>query len=1496
MVKTPKRPSARKELKRSLEKKFRLRYASLQQAYEQRLEMLAAGMQDAVNQVHEDATIHCLSENALTHEYASARLGEIVHECFHGNREQYIKAMSDQIAWQASDLREAQQKLRIKQKNESDAQKHWRLAQREIEALHEQLKERVKELQEQKTREQDYAIRWRTVTEERDAARREIDELKQSVLSMETLLQEKEALTRRLQQEQHDQLAVRTELEQSRKQVQEVKNELKLIKQTSEQEAVHLKHLLMLSESKARDFAQALQKLQQADYPTKLTHVELELAHQQELAKRVENDHEDLKRRYQEFGDHVEQYMKEQTEEKAALVVRGDEKVKEMQTQLDTLSRQAQDGLKAKDEEIARAMELLSLRQDALDKAEKKITSLEECARVAEGQEREAKMQHSKLVASLEKEMKQWRLTLEKEQEKGVNLQQMLADTKDKYERKLVSIRDAMTRQARQEANEKEQEARTRWQTEFVAKQDARIDELKKKYDSALEKQQAELRQARQLAEETVKSAAAKWESTKLAQNEEENRERRRRFEDAAHEKERKEEHRALLLAQTRMQQEFDERENRLKERERALLDKEIREERRRVEGANRTATPPLVPTSPSVVVLNMSSSEDEEVERGERCTNIPLAQHIAELQTKEAQAALQAEERVQRLMQEFKERKEVEFRTAMVNVRKGIHKLEVAVEEARVEKKRVEEQLFTQQQAFASLKNEYEDVKDAKILIVQRLEEANENLGRLRSVVQELQVQCASLSEQYKTAIDQESEAQTALASEHNVNEQLREQLTRLNEAAVQLESSLGTSVESSEQSKKELLDRIAVMEHQLQAREEQFKTEMIALKEKNSCELRHVTLQNDTHIHQLEATIKTTQLEHTEMQTKAKELEKCVHDLDRAKKLLEAKVETMKAASLKQKKDFADLSRMHKNLTESVDSRLEAASEALENERSQRIAIEREALKAKEQAERGQGDRQKCVIAFTNGLRQLETECHEARKSVASELNVGWVYLQKEVALASVEWKKRMDEVLQAADAVWRRKAKQEKQEWKQRLAEKDKQLDELLASQRVTDQTKYDHVIDRLERKTQELEEVERRLVAQVERNADLIRTVHLTEEDERAKVMELTQLQERLAAAQVATQVERQEKEQVNALLKTQRAMCKNYRVFCAALAKQSGVNCTKNVANTDDEDENFDFDLRQLSAELTQLAVRLQEAQTQAIQKAIADVTVTSNEDVSTSSLSELETAKKTLEFLWCESLPRSSDSEYDGHLPWYTRAARTVKRERETNEQMVGALEREVAAKEAEKKVAIDRNSKWVEATNLLRFEKDTVVREMELLRQTMEKRKAQELQEVQVEYDARIKQQNQRHARALLKHQEDNETAMNRLRDMLKAEQRSTRNAKNEVIDLKVTLERTEEELKELQQKVDKETDELRETASKWKRKAKLAIKNGGLGISLKAQKLHMSSSSLGTEDDSDASYRTMFPHSRRASNAMADLSSLMEQSLVNIRNESQKPMSRLR
>ncbi|RLN72459.1 hypothetical protein BBJ28_00019728, partial [Nothophytophthora sp. Chile5] len=1421
-------PTARRELKRAIEKKFRLRYASLQQAYERRLEALAARVQDAVTQAQQDATIHCLQENALTSEYASARLGEIVHECFYGERERYIKAMSDQIAWQASDLRESQQKLRVVQRREADAQRQWELAQRDIQALHHQLDVRVQELQEQKKREAERDARYRSVRGEKEAARQEVDTLKQSVQSFEVLQHEHEELKSQMQREREQQQVAHNEVTRRVKELQETKN-----KQASEQEATHLKHLLSISENKSREVAQTLQQLQSEDYPNKLARVEMELAHQRQFAALTGKDHEDLKKRYEEFGEQVEQYMSEQTQEKAAVLAKGEEQVKQLQTQLESVGRQAQDALKAKQGEVVRAMDQLKFRQEALVKAEKKIAALEERGAALEAQQMDAKIRHEKQVSSLEKEVVRWRHELEKEQDKVASLQKVLVDVKEKHEGKVASLQDALTRQSRQGAQEKELEARTRWQNELVAKQDTRIEELKAKYDAALENQQTELLRARQLAIDSASATAAKWEKAKTTQKEEEL-EKRRHLEMAAREKERKEEQRAQKL----MQQEFDEREKRLLERERTLAEKEKRDERRRSEEAKKSAAEAAAAAAtPRVVVVNVNAADEEEdsnqrgkggamarVTTGNRRRSgrleesneekIPMAQHVAELQAKEAQVALRAEERVQKLMQEFQERKETEFRAAMVNVRKGIQKLELSLEETKAEKKRAEEQLLSERQAFVKLKHECEEAKDSKRTMLQRLEEANENLGKLRGVVGDSHSRCQALEEQYKSAVREKEASELATTEAHRTSEGLREQLARLTEAAARLESSLDTSVETSEQSKKELLDRIAVLEHQMQAREERFVAEMSAVEEQNTRELRNATSQYDSHLRKLQETIEEGQLRHQEAETKANQLELSVRELTAGKEALQAMTDQLKMDSSRQRKEFADLSRMHKNLTDSVSGRLGSANEAQEEERSKRVMAEMRALKAEKMAERAKNDKQKELQTCRLRLQQLAREWAEARKGMASEMNVGWVHLQKEVSLAGMEWRKRTEKLLQEVDAMWRRKAKEDKQEWKQRIAQKDKEMDALLSSQRVNDQSKYDQVVARLEAKARELEDLEARLSTQVDASARLQQTIQRLEEEQKLHLMEHSQLHDRLSGTQAASQrdVEEKEKERVRTLLEKRKSMCRELHGFVASIAGESGVDFPVSLLEEDDGKEQKTGDRRQLTAELSKLATRLREQQAQAV----AEATVNAKEGASTPLVFELDAAKKALSSFWSDP---ARDDEYDGHMPWYLRAARAIKQQREASEQRVAGLRVELAAKEAEVQSVRDGQVQWQEANNLLRFEKDTLLREMELLRQTLQKRKEQELQELRAEYDVRIEQLKQRQDRAIMKTDQDYETAMAQLRDLLEAERRSTSHAKNEDIELvrrpssaKMALERTEEELKDAQLKLDKETDELRE------------------------------------------------------------------------------------
>lgn len=204
------------EMKKAVEKKFRTRYRTLQEVYESRLHALALQVQHAVTQIQTDTTVFCLQENPLTSEFASIRLGEIVHECFFSEREQYIKVVSDQMAWQASDLREVQRKMR-------DVQQKWKQAQRENLSLQRQLDVRVDELQGQKRIAVQQEERFQTLREEKDALQLELEKAKLGVHSFKTLQREYEALQVRNQNENEREQAAQEKFKKFAKEIEALK-------------------------------------------------------------------------------------------------------------------------------------------------------------------------------------------------------------------------------------------------------------------------------------------------------------------------------------------------------------------------------------------------------------------------------------------------------------------------------------------------------------------------------------------------------------------------------------------------------------------------------------------------------------------------------------------------------------------------------------------------------------------------------------------------------------------------------------------------------------------------------------------------------------------------------------------------------------------------------------------------------------------------------------------------------------------------------------------------------------------------------------------------------------------------------------------------------------------------------------------------------------------------------------------------------------------------
>jgi hypothetical protein len=209
------------EYKKAAEKKFRHRYLLLQQAYEQRLQALAAQVRHVVAELQSDSTIEYLQQDPLTHEYAGARVAEIILECFSGEREKYVKLVSDQIAWQTNDLREAHVRIRSLQKREKTAQSKWKHAQHENQQLERQRELLVREMGERTRDVERLEDSLRKAEDERDACRVELDRVRPTAASLETLRQEYEMLQVRCQNEREQERAVHDSLKQQMEQLRE---------------------------------------------------------------------------------------------------------------------------------------------------------------------------------------------------------------------------------------------------------------------------------------------------------------------------------------------------------------------------------------------------------------------------------------------------------------------------------------------------------------------------------------------------------------------------------------------------------------------------------------------------------------------------------------------------------------------------------------------------------------------------------------------------------------------------------------------------------------------------------------------------------------------------------------------------------------------------------------------------------------------------------------------------------------------------------------------------------------------------------------------------------------------------------------------------------------------------------------------------------------------------------------------------------------------------
>lgn len=1116
-----------------------------------------------------------------------------------------------------------------------------------------------------------------------------------------------------------------------------------------------MKQLLSMAEAKSNELNRSLQQATKEDYPSKIARLEAQLGQQKQSFATLEKEKDALIKKYEEFGAQVDIYMQEQAKEKATVLEGGEKQVTQLRNEIAAVRQQAHDALKTKQAEVQRALDQAKFRHEALQKTEQKNLVLQERINSLEEAKNEESLRHAKQISAMEKDLTQWRHGLQKEQEQVKQLEQVLLKTRDEYERKLAAVQNSVEQHKQQNLKEKELEARTRWQNEFALKQEARIDALKAKYDAALENQQAELLRARQMAMDTATAAAAKLEKsllidkTKRNERNDEEEIRKLRLELKGQEKERKEEQ-ARDTARLRHQRELEEREKRLVDRERHVIEKEQNMKQKRAEEAKQSAT-----ASPRVVVMNVhangedvdqhkseskgivtvvNQSRADDIRKHQDC--ISIAQHKAELEAKEAQAALQSEERLKTGIQEYQLKKEKEFRAAMVNVRKGIQKLESSLDEARSEKKSVEEQLLSERQAFVSMKQELDDTTEAKRMIVQRLEDANDNIGKLLKVAKEAQTKGQEFEKQLEQAIQSNKQDFLSADAARKTCQELNDEIKRLTSTKIDLQMKLDDSA----QHQKKLRDQVSSLENQIRVLNEEHSEEKNSWDESKMNELVAAATQYDSRVTDLKAELEALRGRYQLVESSHGNAEQTLIVLNREKSELEDALVKLKSDSAQQRKEFKDLARMYKNLSEAMQQKTGM-------ERADKTAVEGQLQETKKRVQIVAAEKKRALQESISRLDQLRRECNELKHGVATEMKTTWKGLKHDFALSCSDLRKYAEDIRLKESIAWRQKLKEEKRAWKSKMDQRDREAAVVTANHRLADQTKFDQLALRLEYKTNELEQMQLRYQELQATNDKLQEEVRKMEIDYDRRVLEQSQQSDRLSVTQNATEQEVEQAARLQALLARRTKICQLYHGFVTSTMKDFGVASPGILLREPDGKWQDEWEEQQLSLELE----RLQQLLSDHMQSALSKV----KEESISSFSAELEAAKRALHSYWNRH-DASLTYDLNQHLPWYIVVSRTFKQAQEENLLKIMNLSQDIAEREKEVHELSQGKEQMQETQRMLQFERETLMREMTVQGQNLQKKKDQETTDLRLDCERKVETLKHRHEKENIKAKEE--------------------------------------------------------------------------------------------------------------------------------------------
>ncbi|GLE04277.1 hypothetical protein PINS_up013188 [Pythium insidiosum] len=744
----------------------------------------------------------------------------------------------------------------------------------------------------------------------------------------------------------------------------------------------------------------------------------------------------------------------------------------------------------------------------------------------------------------------------------------------------------------------------------------------------------------------------------------------------------------------------------------------------------------------------------------------IPVAQHRAELDARTAQIALDSEKRLQQFMQEYQERKERDVRAAVGNVRAGIANLEQELSAARADRKRFEDELFSERQAFVSLKSELEEAKDSRKILVQRLEEANENIGRLRDVVKTATARANECSSQFQASQRREAEAMSIMSATQESLNQVTAELSRITDERDRLLDELAGSHKVSEALKQKVED----MTNRLLEQERSFEIKLMAANEsvaKSSADaesrIDQRVVELEMHLHSLNEEMATINQKSQADNSLIEGLRQQCHDLEDERAALKREIQ-------QHRKEFGDLARMHRNLSETMNSKLG-------DERSLRASLEQSLQELQGVVSSKSSQQQEILRACAVALSTLKRGQTELRRFVCSEVESVWRQLQQVARLCGADMQQALVRAVLEESRAWERKSVEEERMWRQRVEQRERAIQDLVSDQREVDQSKLDQMMSKLQAKEEELLQLNRKIADESFRADGFHRTVIALREELDIRRLEQSQLAEQLTSTQRVSMRDADHRQQLEGVASHLRELLRVFRSFVMDVANDFGVPATAiPVFLAGDELTDgllvsaYEGPLiSSLSAVRQCLSERMKATCAIAAQEGAAPLEA------------ELNASKETLRRL-IPNAPEAND-ELARHLPWYVSIARAIEDQLLRLRQEAEDIARGHVSTQLNATAVADEMERLSESHRAVVFEKDTLLRELELQIQAMQKKHAQDMQQQREDLERKTEQLQRRFEKETWKLKEEHQAAVSELNEALEAERKLQTKLKQEAL-----------------------------------------------------------------------------------------------------------------